>query len=276
MDGSKERTPVVVGVDGSPDSQRAVEWAMRLARREERPVTLLHAGDGRRGREPVDRAEEIAHALAPDVVVRRREVTDGPRQALLSASRSASVVVLGARGTGPLSHLRLGSVAHAVTRRAACPVVVTRTAGADRRPGVVAGFDLQPSSRDVLDFAFRVAEARSWPVTLLHCFWDSTGETGDLDAAASTGLPERHRLCAAAAECATAHPGVEVRTLLSRGFADRRLLAATLDCALVVVGHRELPWLEALVYGHVTPVVVEHAVGDVAVVPLTSGGEASR
>ncbi len=272
----------MVGVDGSPDSQRALEWGMWLAAREERAVTLLHATDGLllsrhfRGHPGVLRdAEATAHRLAPEVAVRALSCRESPRSALISASEWASVLVLGARGAGPLGRLRLGSVAHAVSRHCLCPIILTRTAGSARPESVLVGIDGSPASHRVLDFAFRIAEARSWPLTVLHCFWDEPFTTGDLAPGAEPTLPEGRMAIEAVRAVATRHPRVEVETLLSRGFADRRLLAATLEHALVVVGHQELPWLDALVYGHVDPVVVEHAVGDVAVVPIAQTGEAA-
>ncbi len=261
---------IVVGVDGSPDAGRALDWAVALAEREHRPLTLLHAG---RGSAALVEAEAHVRQSAPDVTVGTLRSPDGPRRALIDASERASVVVLGARGLGPLGRLRLGSVAHAVSRHASCPVVVTRTAGADRPASVLAGIDAGPGSERVLDFAFRVARARGSALTVLHCFWDRTNTTGDLDPTAAAIHPEAWRVDDIVHKAGQRHPGVASTTILSRGFADRRLLAATLDHGLVVIGHQELPWLDALVYGHVSPVVVEHAVGDVAVVPLPAPPE---
>jgi nucleotide-binding universal stress UspA family protein len=265
--------PIVVGVDGSPDAARAVEWAARLAAVENRPLTLLHAGVASPESPVLDEAVASASRTLPRSSVRAVAVADPPRQALIDASREASMVAIGGRGVGALSRLRIGSVAHALTRQASCPVVVTRTAGAHRRPGVVAGIDLGPCTPGVLDLAFRVAADRSWPLTVLHCFWDETRGTGDLSPEAALAQPQRRMVDHAVRDHAARYPEVDLDTVLYRGFADRRLLTATLDTGLVVIGHRELPWLESLVYGHVTPVVVEHAVGDIAVVPCVPPGE---
>lgn len=262
---------VVVGVDGSPDGRRALDWALELAEREQRPATLLHAGLG--GDAAIAEAEAHARQHAPDVKVGVLRTADDARHALIDASERASVVVIGARGCGPLSRLRLGSVAHAVSRHAFCPVVVTRASGADRPETVLAGVDGGRGSEQVLEFAFRVAEARRWPVTALHCFWDDTAVTGDLDPDVAEGRPETRAVAEVLAAVSGRHPDVEFSTLMSRGFADRRLLAAAPKSGLVVIGYRERPWLASLVYGHVTPVVVENAVGDVAVVPLLDGAE---
>ncbi len=63
------------------------------------------------------------------------------------------------------------------------------------------------------------------------------------------------------------YPDVEVTVQLSRGFADQRLVAASLEHELVVIGHHPVTPLTDLVYGSVAPTVVEHAHGAVAVVP---------
>ena len=72
----------------------------------------------------------------------------------------------------------------------------------------------------------------------------------------------------AVAPLAAAHPGVEVHTQLSCGMADERLLRASREASMIVIGHRRKPFLNELVYGPVAPVVVERASCSVAVVPI--------
>ncbi|MBQ0974409.1 universal stress protein [Streptomyces sp. RK31] len=67
----------------------------------------------------------------PDVV-QRRTVRCGPHETLIGASRSARVLVVGARGRGGFAGPLLGSVSQSLPHHAHCPVAEVR--GADRSP----------------------------------------------------------------------------------------------------------------------------------------------
>jgi nucleotide-binding universal stress UspA family protein len=67
---------------------------------------------------------ELGEALT-GVDVQRTVIDDRhPAEALLEASREADLLVVGSRGQGGFSKLRLSSVSHAVVLPAVCPVVV--------------------------------------------------------------------------------------------------------------------------------------------------------
>jgi nucleotide-binding universal stress UspA family protein len=279
---------VVVGLDRSPAAEDAVRWAGTQARLEQRPLVLVHAAGPLSGLSTVtdlwrDDLDTAAHRTRDLLREGRRLLTGtvreghdvrlvvaagSPRSVLPEVSAGASALVLGApvlRGTGATV---AGSVAGTAVMGAACPVVVVRHGRQDpAHPRVAVGTDGTELSAPALAFAFRTAEARSWGVTVIHCFWDSTGLTGDVDASDPRWATERARLEEEVAPHRHRHPDVEVALRLSRGFADERLVAASDDHALVVVGHHRLPLLQRVVWGNVTPLVVRHASGDVAVVP---------
>ncbi|WP_309141348.1 universal stress protein [Streptomyces composti] len=141
--------PIVLGVDGSPAGQRAIEFAFAEAELRGAPVLALHAWSTWTAPmppppDPVEpyahepgalRAEEeqlLSQALAghqekhPDVQVERTVVQGGVREALIEASRSARMLVVGARGRGGFTGLVLGSVSQAMLHHAYCPVAVVR------------------------------------------------------------------------------------------------------------------------------------------------------
>ncbi len=64
--------------------------------------------------------------LYPNVAV-TTEITDGdPTDALVAASRTAALLVLGSRGRGRFASTLFGFVSRALIRRSGCPVVVAR------------------------------------------------------------------------------------------------------------------------------------------------------
>ncbi|RAG86818.1 universal stress protein [Streptacidiphilus pinicola] len=139
-----ERGPVVVGVDGSAHGQAALHQAMEAASLHGRTVVVVHAWHPVPGglsasaaaQQRRFRADEVSHQLLvsetlagegqrfPEVAVTARVVQDHPVRALLDAGRRASLIVVGARGTGGYPGLALGSVALGVLHHATCPVCV--------------------------------------------------------------------------------------------------------------------------------------------------------
>lgn len=145
--------PVVVGVDGSAAGERAVEFAFAEAELRKAPLVALHAWTTWNAPLPAPQdasapyanppgvlAEEeerlLSEALAghraryPGVVVEQRVVHGRTREALIDASRSAQLVVIGARGRGGFTGLLLGSVSQALLHHAHSPVAVVRAASA--------------------------------------------------------------------------------------------------------------------------------------------------
>lgn len=117
---------IVVGVDGSESSNRALEFAMRHARDADGRVLVLHVhhkSDGEAD-EKVDVVLSGAHVN--DVPVQIEHVEGEASERLADASRAADLLVTGTRGRSPLSSLLLGSVTQSVLRHSQCPVAVVR------------------------------------------------------------------------------------------------------------------------------------------------------
>lgn len=133
--------PILVGIDGSPSSKLAIKTAFEEASYRKVGLIALHAWSDRELIElpGIDwteiEAEEqrlTSEALAgwqeryPDVAVTIRLVCDRPARALVDASRSAQLVVVGCRGRNVVSRTILGSVSNAVVQSAGAPVMVAR------------------------------------------------------------------------------------------------------------------------------------------------------
>ena len=130
---------IVVGVDGSEGSRRALRWAVQEAGHRAGTVQAIAAWtwDGldlppraaTRPDEEHGRAAELLEreieSLGPVEVTVASEAVEGlPAEVLASAARDADLLVLGSHGHGRVRHSALGSVPHACVRKATCPVVI--------------------------------------------------------------------------------------------------------------------------------------------------------
>jgi nucleotide-binding universal stress UspA family protein len=133
--------PVVVGIDGSPASEKATAIAFEQAARRGVDLVAVHAWsdfavDEFPGITWSDLEKQAEAALAerlagwqeryPDVTVRRVVVMDRPARQLLKQSESAQLTVVGSHGRGGFAGMLLGSVGAAVAESARMPVIVAR------------------------------------------------------------------------------------------------------------------------------------------------------
>lgn len=136
---------IVVGVDGSEQSRRAVGWAVAEGRRRKTPVRVVYAWHeptptGRNFIPPdlldpealQSRAQAIANSTlanveaSGDVEIETVAVEGPPVETLLAAARDAELLVVGSRGHNGFGELVLGSVGRQCAQHAPCPVVVIR------------------------------------------------------------------------------------------------------------------------------------------------------
>lgn len=133
--------PVVVGVDGSPDSLQALRWAAEYAQQVEAPLHALAVYElptiygpaamaGFQDSHDVEQdaramlTEAVRSALGPEAKVTERVERGHPAQNLVEASHDAQLVVVGSRGRGGFAGMLLGSVSQQCVTRARCPVIV--------------------------------------------------------------------------------------------------------------------------------------------------------
>jgi nucleotide-binding universal stress UspA family protein len=134
-------TGIVVGLDGSPHSQDALEWALAESALRNVPVTVLAVAPapgsiwGITGAIPAseETTEKVKHA-AQDMVdkavsrdgqaVTVHVVSGVPADELIKAAEDADLLVVAARGSGGFARLVMGSVSSQVAQHAHCPVVV--------------------------------------------------------------------------------------------------------------------------------------------------------
>jgi len=137
---------IIVGIDGSAHSLKALEWAITEAAIRHAPLTVLTVHQAVAGyfaapvqypgdQDLTDQAREVAQKETDDILgkvgegsrlpsVTVRAVNGLPAEELLRASAGADMLVVGSRGAGGFARLLLGSVSTQVTHHAHCPVVV--------------------------------------------------------------------------------------------------------------------------------------------------------
>jgi nucleotide-binding universal stress UspA family protein len=139
------QSPVLVGIDGSPESELATAIAFDEASRRKVGLVALHAWSdvsvfdsafdlpGPRWPELKSIEDEaLAERLAgwgeryPDMSVRRVIVRDEPALQLIDQSQWAQLVVVGSHGRGGFAGMLLGSISAAVVMLARVPVIVAR------------------------------------------------------------------------------------------------------------------------------------------------------
>jgi nucleotide-binding universal stress UspA family protein len=133
---------IVVGVDGSPHSQKALDWAINEAALRNAHLNVVAVapaaasiwgitGQFSPAQETVDKVSHAAKDVVDKAISRQgyqdvslHTVSGVPADELVKASQDADLLVVAARGAGGFARLRMGSVSNQVSHHAACPVVI--------------------------------------------------------------------------------------------------------------------------------------------------------
>jgi nucleotide-binding universal stress UspA family protein len=285
---------IVVGVDGSPQSEQAVLWAAEEARLQRRTLTLVHcqphvssielASLSQAGVPPaqvteeslaeveriVDRAHQLATDHCADLGIETMVSYLDVRTQLLDLAETASMLVVGTRGHGSVMGLLLGSVSSALVRHAQVPVAVVRTPSPDSRGGVLLAADGSEDSLPSVETAFREAAQRGVPLTIGHCLWDALmgvvrwTPVSELD---GYGHEARLLIAESMAGMAEKYPDVKVDIVIGRGTYDAFVLDQSTRHDLLVIGRPPLSLGQRLLLNGLTTSIAEHAHSPVLVVP---------
>ena len=137
---------IVVGVDGSDPSIRALQWAARQAAWSGATLEVLTAWNFPEHPAPLGivvhvpwpdeliaearlKLDEVISDSLPDIDpdrVHAQVIRGSAVPVLLEASRDADLLVVGSHGRGAMAELLLGSVSDRCVRHAGCSVVVIR------------------------------------------------------------------------------------------------------------------------------------------------------
>lgn len=281
---------ILVGVDGSPDSEAAIRWATREALLRDEPIRLLHAiapvvvtwpvayleasyieSMESNGRDILDSAQKVVQAAAGDTappVIETDIVNAAAPAALVAASREAYMTVSGSRGLGVLGRAFLGSVSSALLHHGRGPIAIVRTDDApavDPGSPVMVGIDGSPASEDATALAFDEASRRGVGLIALHAWSDASIPSigSDWERYEDGGqriLSER------LAGWQERYPDVQVQRRIVSDDPARRLVEASGEAQLVVVGSRGRGGFSSLVLGSVATKVAQSAKAPVIVV----------
>lgn len=230
---------IVVGYDGSPHADAALEWASRTAAVECRSVRTVSVVSAR------DTAPILEHSL------------------------DAHAVVSGAPKRGRAADAFFGSVSQRLARHSACPLIVVRPPASPTAARIVAGVDGSPESVTALKFACHRASFTKEPVVALHA-WNP----GPINVDDDGQLPQRVGQRAKAAETLLANciaaargdfPNVAIEPDTVPLAPTVALTEASAHASLVVIGSGGRGVVTALMLGSVSRHLINRAHCPVAV-----------
>jgi nucleotide-binding universal stress UspA family protein len=255
---------IVAGVDGSPESLAAADWAAREAAYRGLPLRLVHAWrwepldlplaqdpavQQKAARDLLRQAESEIASRHPDRPLSAQVLGDTPVAALLETAKDADLLVIGSRGHGAVMGFILGSYGQQLIAASPVPVVAVRSRegeGPEQVGGeiIVGQTGDAEDSAPALKVAFETAAARgvavravrAWSLPPLFAF--SPGSLALADEAGGLVPYEEKALREALAPWRERFPDVPVTEHVEMGSAGQVLLSQSGSAQLLVVGRR--------------------------------------
>lgn len=254
---------VLVGFDGSPSSEVAIEWAIREVAARGSSLRISSSAIRPRcfDRHEVDDLQEQRlsrvvnrmHAEHPSLVVDVAPTDGQARHALIENAESADLLVLAASTEESAEAVLLGSLARTAMRRSPCPVVIVRGSRTGPVRHIVVGVDGSNAAAAALDWACVEANLHRADLLVIH---SRTDEISRAEAGCVLDL--------AVNECRE-RTGVPVRGVLAEGSPASALIDASRAADVVAVGSRGRSGFKTAVFGSVALSVAEGADCPVAV-----------
>jgi nucleotide-binding universal stress UspA family protein len=307
--GSTEEAPdsrrIVVGYSGTEGSEPALTWAIETARRESRPLTILHCyglahvpalgpalpdGQSELLASVADQVAEAAAARAVTVLGREavtcKSLLDSAAGALVEESKTAHLVVTGSHGRGRIMGGLLASTSYNVTAHATCPAVVVRGDASlhpDAEHRVVVGVDDSEPALHALDRAAQVAADAGADLHIARVIQPIVLDPQAQPELAPMGYGDTYTMhdarfqeeFRAYAEDATRElverihdrfPGLQVSSEVIEDTPGLAIARAGEGAGLVVVGSRGRGGFTGMLLGSVSHTVIHHATSPVMVV----------
>jgi nucleotide-binding universal stress UspA family protein len=280
---------VVVGYDASPDARAALDWAVQEAASRHLGVRVVHcepdvaAWDGAAATmsgapvlattRPHEGAALVAAAavlVAGAGVPVETVVTSGSTaSALVEASRTADLVVIGSRGHGSISSAILGSTVAHVASHAHCPVIVVQALGTGDGP-VVVGVDGSAESEELVGWAIDHASRHGLALEVVHSYSipvypGVVPYVPPVEITRATAEFEERVTSEVLAGWREKYPDVEITTTIAHGRPGPALVEATERASLTVVGSHGRGAFLGMLLGSTSQSLLHHARGSVAV-----------
>jgi nucleotide-binding universal stress UspA family protein len=287
---------ILVGVDGSPPSKVAVDWAAREAAMRGIPLSIIHViqspavrmwPEVPMPRDVLARMERDSEEILSDASRIAKEATAETRQihietetiaggvlpTLIDLSKDAEMIVAGCRGTGPINRRLLGSVSRGLIQHAHAPVAVIHDEDPlmayPAKAPVLVGIDGSPVSEAATAVAFEEASRRGVDLIALHVWSDFA-----LYDVPETELPALQRraeetLSERLAGWQERYPDVHVRPVVALNRPVHQLLERSEAAQLTVVGSHGRGGFAGMLLGSVSLAVAESARMPVLVVRPT-------
>lgn len=278
---------ILVGVDGSPPSNVAIDWAAGEASMRKLPLTIVHVIESpmvqmwpevqappppemtaqleKNGQAILRDARRIAEEAVGEATidVATEMMAAGVLSSLIDMSKEAEMVVVGCRGLGVIRRRLLGSVSAGLIRHAGCPVAVIHDDGPSTperaTAPVVVGIDGSPASELATAIAFDEAARRGVQLVAVHA-WSDFGvaelpgvEWSDVETEAAEALAER------LAGWQERYPDVTVQRVLVLDRPARQLVEQSEKAQLTVVGSHGRGGFARMLLGSVSTAVAESA-----------------
>ena len=287
---------LVIGIDGSPESEAAMHWGLEEAVRRDIEVELVYAlavpvvsdAYGMVMTRPdideltqfsqglLDAALVAARAVAPEGLTITARLASGPPAAvLIEASKQAEALVVGTRGLGAISGKLLGSVSVRLAGKAVCPVyIVPPEWREDPVPDgrVLVGVDGSEHSDAALRMALDEARRRQVGLTVL-CAYHVPWLARPVEPQVIAEFEESERWLAEKTVSESlgrvkghSHSDVEIEQVTVRGTPAEALVEASKSAVLTVVGSRGHRSFSRAILGSVSRTLMQDSPRPVAVV----------
>lgn len=290
---------ILVGVDGSEGSIRALRWALEEAVARKAVLELATVWQS-----PHDFEGEPSHPVAEETIaaganeqldlaiaevlgdsrvvdVERSVLHGDAAQTLCDRSAHSDLLVVGSRGSGGLAGLLLGSVSTKCAHRSLCPVAIVPKANGRResRSGqsgrIMVGVDGSEGSRRALRWAAADAELRGWSIEAVAVWSNPYGGEMSLEFQApyfrkdqlASRKKVEEQLTEAVSDAVAGLPTVTVHQVVVDGDPAEILCGRSANADLLVVGSRGHGGFARLLLGSVSSACAHHSGCPIVIVP---------
>lgn len=275
---------IVVGVNDSAVSERAIDWALARAEARGHDVLLLAIVGGAVGMvgeekvitaatESLDaslkaQAQRFASSSVP--IATRVSVGD-PAAELIEASRTAALLVLGSDYRGPGAGPARGAHGIRIAAASECPVVVIPDIDLGERRGVVVGVDGSALSERAIAFAASEADRLEEPLIAVSV-WTPIAAPRN----ATMVIPEDYRagmnevaagaLSLSLAGLRAQYPGLQIEEHIVEGYPSAVINQLATSARLTVVGSRGRGAIRRFLLGSISHEVIQRLAAPTVVV----------